>query len=506
MNNSAEFNSIEHLENKNGTNSLALQVVKVLRIIKELFLTDYRMDQLIENLSTFLDADAYAFVAWVPEKPRQFNIIVKGESSIPRLEEFPELTNIDIQRFITEEVPKTICLETEKTGKQAEYLEQAGLSKILMIPYIGGYGNFGVLLMGSKTYEKPWPMDIIHLTHELIQVLGGITDFKLGYDSLVQRLDQVEGFLATSHELTSHLDLDSALKAIVDKGLELLPQSNHVHIFLYDGKVLSFGAARFRTGKPNEEWIRPRENGLTYTVAKTGEVMIIQDIKNHYLYKNETPPLEGSIIGIPLIYKNMVTGVMTVASYTPKSFKDQDMSKLLLLSDQAAIVIQNAGLYKLIINQALTDPLTNLNNRRAFEVEVNRQIEISHRTNSVFTLMMLDLDHFKNVNDTYGHLSGDEALRQISNCLRKNIRKTDFLARIGGDEFAVLLPNTPPDLAERVADQIKTCLSHTDLMLPGGIITHISASHGLAYYPNQAETVNELFKLADESMYAQKNR
>lgn len=506
MNNSAQSSSTEFLETKNGTNSLALQVINVLRIIKELFLTDYRIDQLVENISAFLDADAYAFVAWLPEKSKQFNVLVNGGAFIPRLEEFPEIADVDIQCFITEDAPKIITVELEKSRKLLEFFDQAGLRKILLIPYIGGYGNFGVLLLGSKTNEKPWPMDVIHLTHELIQVVGNITDFKIGYDSLVQRLDQVESFLATSQELTSHLDLDSALDAIVDKGLELLPQSNHVHIFLYDGKVLSFGAARFRTGKPNEDWIRPRENGLTYTVAKSGEVMVIQDMKSHYLYESETPPIKGSIIGIPLIYKNHVTGVMTVASYTPFSFKDQDVSKLLLLSDQAAIVIQNARLHKLIINQSLTDPLTNLYNRRAFEVEVNRQIELSHRTKTVFTLMMLDLDHFKNVNDTYGHLSGDEALRQISNCLRKNIRKTDFLARIGGDEFAVLLPNTPPDLAERVAEQIKTCLSHTDLMLPGGIITHISASHGLAYYPKQAETVNELFKLADESMYAQKNR
>ena len=504
MLNQTEFDTADELERENGTNSFALQMVKVLRMVKELFLTDYRIDVLIENISAFLETDAYAFVAWLPEKPGQFNVLVQGGALIPGLDEFPQKACVDIQSFVSEDAPKIILLEKEKSGQAVEFLKQAGLSKILMIPYIGGYGNFGVLLLGSKTDEKQWSMDVVHMTHELVQVLGDITDFKIGYDALVQRLDQVESFLATSQELTSHLDLDSALDAIVDKGLELLPQANDVHIFLYDGEVVSFGAARFRTGKPNEDWIRPRENGLTYTVAKKGQVMIIQDMKTHSFYEQESPSVEGAIMGIPLIYKNQVIGVMTIASSTPDSFRDQDISKLMLLSDQAAIVIQNARLHKLIINQSLTDPLTNLYNRRAFEVEVNRQIEDAYRTKTVFTLMMLDLDHFKNVNDTYGHLSGDEALRQISNCLGKNIRKTDFLARIGGDEFAVLLPDTPPELAERVAEQIKTCLSHTELMLPGGIITHISASHGLAHFPNQAETVNELFKQADESMYAQK--
>lgn len=197
---------------------------------------------------------------------------------------------------------------------------------------------------------------------------------------------------------------------------------------------------------------------------------------------------------------------MTLATLIPNQFSEQDLSQVVLLSDQAAIVIQNAQLHDLIRSQALTDPLTNLFNRRAFEKEVILQIEQAQVVKRIFTLMVLDIDHFKNVNDTFGHPSGDEALRQISICLRNNIRKTDFLARIGGDEFAVLLPDTPPDQAEVVADKIDQCLSHTDLKLPGGIVTHISASYGMSVYPGQADTVTDLIKLADQALYGHKSR
>jgi diguanylate cyclase (GGDEF)-like protein len=90
--------------------------------------------------------------------------------------------------------------------------------------------------------------------------------------------------------------------------------------------------------------------------------------------------------------------------------------------------------------------------------------------------------------------------------LRNNIRKTDFLARIGGDEFAVLLPDTPPEQAQYVAEKINQCLTHTDLNLPGGIVTHLSASYGMALYPQQATTLADLIQLADQALYLHKTR
>ena len=332
----------------------------------------------------------------------------------------------------------------------------------------------------------------------LLGKLNGLTETN---QQVSDRLAEMEKFIDRSLELSSNLNLEDVLNTILTNAMQIVPQANDAHIFLYDGQTLTFGTAIYADGSVGKLWSHPRENGLTYTVARSAQMMVISDMQTHPLYRDAPAHWIGSIIGIPLIYKQSVVGVMTMAALSAHHFNHTELHPLTLLADQAAIAIQNANLHELIKSQALTDPLTMLNNRRSFEIEMARQLEISGRYKINLALMILDLDHFKQVNDTYGHPSGDVALREIASCLRSNIRKGDFLARIGGDEFAILLPDTGEEAAGRVGDQIRECVRHNDIHLPQGEVCNVSVTYGFSVYPQDAQNADDLIRLADKSLY-----
>ena len=148
---------------------------------------------------------------------------------------------------------------------------------------------------------------------------------------------------------------------------------------------------------------------------------------------------------------------------------------------------------------SITDPLTGVYNRRYFMQKLKEEIERAERTNRPFSLIMLDIDHFKNVNDRFGHSVGDFALKKLTEMLKNNIRKIDILARWGGEEFMILLPETPKKHAVYVAEKLKHLLSNTDM--PG--VGTITASFGVSEY-RPGDEVDSLIQRADDAMYRAK--
>ena len=257
-----------------------------------------------------------------------------------------------------------------------------------------------------------------------------------------QKIIEQDQMLRASLSMTDSLNLEEVLTAILKNALQLLPEANDAHIFLYENECLKFGAAMFQNGTVGNVWAEPRQDGLTYNVARKGKMILVDNMKADPLYTNSPEEWHGSIIGIPLIDKDIVVGVMTLAKLTTRKFNPKEITILNRLADQAARVIQNVNVHSLISLQAYTDPLTAIPNRRAFEWEASKLLEMSTRYAHSFSIAMLDLNGFKRINDSYGHATGDDCLRILTHCMKNAIRKTDFLARYGGDEFIILFPET----------------------------------------------------------------
>jgi diguanylate cyclase (GGDEF)-like protein len=190
--------------------------------------------------------------------------------------------------------------------------------------------------------------------------------------------------------------------------------------------------------------------------------------------------------------------------YPPSGgFSDESRELARWLATQASIALENARLHGLVKAQAVTDELTGLANRRRFMEVLTLELKRAERFQSPLGLVLADLDNFKLVNDRFGHHTGDEVLRALSNVFRAGLRDVDLAARLGGEEFAVLLPETDEMGAAGVAERLRAALEALELEGPAGAALGVTASFGVAVYP-EARSSDELLTQADAALYRAK--
>jgi len=187
----------------------------------------------------------------------------------------------------------------------------------------------------------------------------------------------------------------------------------------------------------------------------------------------------------------------------PDGFPSEARELARWLATQASIALENARLHGLVKAQAVTDELTGLANRRRFMEVLELELKRSDRFDSPLALVLADLDDFKLVNDRFGHQTGDDVLRALSRVFRASLRDVDLPARLGGEEFAVLLPETDALGAEGLAERLRAELAALELQGPGLDLVHVTASFGVAVYP-EAASGDDLLSFADAALYAAK--
>jgi diguanylate cyclase (GGDEF)-like protein len=212
----------------------------------------------------------------------------------------------------------------------------------------------------------------------------------------------------------------------------------------------------------------------------------------------------GSIIGLPLKVGDSVLGVMNVARSIIGGFSDSELQLLKMLSEQAAIAISNASLHQVVSRQAYSDTLTGLPNRRALDERLEEEVLAARKNNYSFAVIMMDLDSFKDVNDTYGHPVGDDVLRLVFNQMARGVRNTDFLARYGGDELTLILSQADLSSAQIVAEKITDGMKKLKFKLPDSRKLKLGISGGIAIYPVNARSGPDLLRSADAALYKAK--
>lgn len=321
---------------------------------------------------------------------------------------------------------------------------------------------------------------------------------------LKQQTDELDALKKLSINLTSSLDLPDVLDAVVTEAMRLVGNTRDVNIFLYKNQKLSFGAALDADGTRNKLWSKPRSNGLTYTVARSGQTVLVENVREHPLFQNMTDAWSGSIIGMPLKVGDTVVGVMNLSRSKSGPFSPSELRLLSLLADQAAVAISNASLHQLISRQAYSDTLTGLPNRRALDERLEEEVMAARRNNYSFAVIMMDLDGFKDVNDSYGHSTGDEVLRLVFNQMARGVRNTDFLARYGGDELTLILSQSDLSSAQIVAEKIVEGMKKIKPKLPDGRKFNLGISGGIALYPIHGRNGPDLLRAADAALYQAK--
>ncbi len=333
------------------------------------------------------------------------------------------------------------------------------------------------------------------------------------YDELETTSGRLEGQLDMQHELMSistlllsSLDqrevfsrITTMLKDIVDydaMDIRLLDEPSRELVCIYSRDI---------NAEQNEQFRISIDAGLSGWVVRHDEAQLVNDMANdprgvHIPGTSEDVP-QASIV-VPLRVQGKVTGVLTMDRFDGRLFAAQDLEPVMLFANLAAIAIQNARTYEEMERQAISDGLTGIHNYRHFHESLKGEVRRAGRYNEHFCLLMMDLDHFKSVNDTIGHQKGDDVLRAVSGVLRNCSRESDYLARYGGEEFAMILPSTSLEDAQTLAERIRASVSMLD---PGHPDLHVTMSIGVSSYPESAKDSDGVLGAADAALLRAKS-
>jgi len=246
----------------------------------------------------------------------------------------------------------------------------------------------------------------------------------------------------------------------------------------------------------------PLGAGLLGQVARTGNMASYSAaVQSESTLK---PLLADSVaaIGLPVFYAEQLHGVLYVESSEPVDFTEEEILLLGTLADLISGALHNALTFQKAQEQAITDGLTGVKTHRFFMEALSAEWKRSTRAGRAFALVLMDLDRFKFVNDFYGHLEGDLVLQRVGQILETNCRRSDVVARYGGDEFVILMPETSMEQARQLASKLRGWVSADPLLRE----KNISASFGIACYPLHGSSPQELIQVADASMYLSKHQ
>ena len=357
----------------------------------------------------------------------------------------------------------------------------------------------GVMAIHSKQERT---FDEGHL--ELMRVLASQAGIAMENARLFAQEQKKSRHLTLLNKISNHAITTLNPEEMLAKVAEELEQGltyDHIGIAILDYSAKEL-IVKAEAGKRRDAMGRriSLEEGLIGHVARSGQLAIVREVSPATL----RPVLPGSVsaIALPVNWAENLLGVLYVESSQPSEFDDEEIQLLRTLADLFAGALHNARTFQEAQEQAITDGLTGVKTHRFLMEALSGEWKRSTRTSRPFSLVLMDLDRFKFVNDFYGHLEGDVVLQRVGLILEQNCRRSDVVARYGGDEFVILMPETSVEQARQLAGKLRSWVASDPLLRD----KNITASFGIATYPIHGSTPQELIQVADASMYLSKHQ
>jgi len=317
------------------------------------------------------------------------------------------------------------------------------------------------------------------------------------------RIMQLSTLYEVGKAISSVLDFRKLQNMILEIVVKVIKAEKGSLMLLDDSeKILTIGVAIGLSDEITRDTRLEIGESVAGWVVKTCQPLFVRNTQTdkdfHAIKKNHVRA--GTLMCVPLMAKDKLLGTLNVSRSEPESFSDKDFELFVNLANQAAIAIDNARLYR----YAVTDEMTRLYNHRYFQQRLDEELQRADRYENFVSLIILDVDHFKNFNDTYGHPEGDRVLKTVARLIEKSVREVDIPARYGGEEFVVICPEKNGEGSLTPAERIRSAIENYDFRIDGRKVP-ITVSLGVACYPDQARSKAELIQKADFALYYSKH-
>jgi len=368
----------------------------------------------------------------------------------------------------------------------------------IAVPIVDGSFAYGVLtLQGRKGVLKENDPKMVEMfSRQIVNIFNR----QRIYSQLQKEHLMLRKLKDGGTRMISSLKMDDIAPSLIDAVYSIAPQER-VSIALFVPKEEQFEMVRqigFALSEGSTFDLGTTRIGL---VGRSREPDYISDLRNE-----RSPALpfkipdEGSLFMMPLSYEKELLGILVFLSPIPNAIRPYQIELLKVLGNQAAASLANAKFHAEIERMAITDGLTGLFNHRNFQEKLTAEFRRLERFSAPLSLLLIDIDFFKKINDSYGHPAGDEVLREVSRIIRETIRSVDIPARYGGEEFAALLPGTNHEGALKMAERLRESIEKTKFPIEGKEL-RVSVSIGAATSPHDAAAKEELVEKADKALY-----
>ena len=403
--------------------------------------------------------------------------------------------------------------EQSKNSSFKDFIKTSvNIPKLVVSPDYS-FKGLTVWLKNPLTYPvyNPSQKELLYFINRVLKEKSMRLENKILQQEVDIAKKEIEFFEEVAKILTSSMELNQILVAIMKKTKEMT-NAEAWSVLLVDEETgeLVFERTDGKKKPKIEKYRLKLGEGIAGWVAQEGVPVIVPDVSRDERFSSkvdrQTHFRTKSLMCVPIKSKGRVIGVLEVVNkVTGGQFTNEDLTLLMRLIDQAALAIERTSLYQKMAELAVTDDLTKLFNTRYLNRTIEMEIQRSNRYRTSISLIFIDIDHFKNINDHHGHLVGSKTLVEMGQLIIKSLRTIDIVARYGGDEFVVVLPQTTPKAAALIAERIRAAVEQNVFLKKEGYGLKVTASFGVASYPENAKTKEELLRLADEAMYRVKN-
>ncbi|MGE5073197.1 MAG: diguanylate cyclase [Anaerolineae bacterium] len=358
------------------------------------------------------------------------------------------------------------------------------------------------LLMGPQEWT-------FHLSVAVVAgiVLETVKQLKALSRNHIRRLETITDF---SRKITSTLDTKQVM-ALLNAAFQNAVEADTYFVGIREGNEMRLELI-YDDGEYFENQRVSLDGSLSSWVLSNHESLFLPDLRKEVVLPGVRLVLLGkhktslSWMGVPM-QNSFMDGIIAIGSYRPNAFDRADLELLTSLAQHAAQALQNTHDHEEVELRSKLDSLTGVYNHGAFLRLLQQQADQAVADRQLLSLIMLDIDHFKQYNDSYGHLVGDEVLTILCNTIRKHIKSTDFVGRWGGEEFVISLPNASAEQAEQVALRIRETMLRLAVRIgQEKTVPAPTVSQGLAVFPREAESIMPLIDLADHRLYIAKDR